>query len=261
MSQWIGRRVAVAAVVALLGSAVGAQAQGWQWSLAASAWRSSVDLGAELEDHGGTSNVVRIDESVRDHDVAARLALEGRFGRHGLAVDATRWGIEEVERSPGVFGTVVARATLDVTVVDLAGLYNPRGDGDGLSVLYGVRVLDARQTLSVDFSFPFPLPFPVPDLRYDFSEDLVDAMLGARYVQPFASRWSIRARAAVSRGSSKLSWDGEAGIGVAFRADRRYSLRAGYRYLEMKFDSRSGTARIETTVKNRGPELAFGVAW
>lgn len=261
MSPSIGRHLAVAALAALLAGAARTEAQGWRWSLAASAWRSSVDLEAEIEDHGGTSNEVRIGESVRDDAVAARLALEGRFARHGFAVDATRWGIEEEERSPGVFGTVVARATLDVTAVDLAGLYNPRGDGDGLSLLYGARVLDARQSVSIDFSFPFPLPFPVSDLRYDFSETLVDAMVGARYVQPFASRWSFAARAAVSRGSSKRSWDGEAGIRVAFGADRRYSLRAGYRYLEMKFDSRSGTARIETTVKNRGPELAFAVGW
>lgn len=267
MHQLRVRRLVLVAVLIMALLPGGGVAAPWQWSLSAGVARPTIDVSADIEDHGRTLIAVHIDEELRDTDVTGRVRLEGRAGRHGLAIDATRWGLEREERATllGFFDSV-ASASVEVTQIDVTGLYNRSADAKGLSLFYGLRLLHAEQKARIRFSCPTCIPLPIqlpilPDVDYEFSEDLVDGLVGARFRQPFAGRWSFETRAAVSGGSTKLSWDAEAGFGVAFGENRRYALRAGYRYLAMEFDAHSGSARIDSTIKTYGPELAFVVSW
>jgi hypothetical protein len=147
-------------------------------------------------------------------------------------------------------GTLVAKGDLEMTILEGGGLFNPRGDGTGFTLIYGARVVDLDEEIDVRYDLPGPLPDP--DRRYSASTTLVDGLVGARWVAPFADRWSFVLRADASAGGTELTWNSMIGLGWSFGAEGRYTIFGGYRYMEIEFEEEDASAELELQNKLGG---------
>ena len=146
-------------------------------------------------------------------------------------------------------GEALASGDLTLTVVDLGGVFNPRGDGEGFSVLYGGRAVDRDIELDARFAVA---PGVTLAKSYAVSETLYDALLGARYIGRITPRWTYALQADASTGGTELTWDTLAGIGYSFGESGRYALIAGYRYMAIEFEKDNDLGQIDAEVTLSG---------
>ena len=74
--------------------------------------------------------------------------FEGQTGRNGFLLDTLyiNLGDDPVTR-PLTHGTLVADGDLRALIHEVAGIYNPRGDGTGFAFIYGTRLFDVRDDM------------------------------------------------------------------------------------------------------------------
>ena len=82
-----------------------------------------------------------------------------------------------------------------MTILDVAGVYDPSGDHQGLASSTAMRVLDQRATIDATFE---PAPRVRPSRRrYETDDTLVDGLVGVRFSQRFARHWGYQMQADV----------------------------------------------------------------
>jgi hypothetical protein len=89
--------------------------------------------------------------------------------------------------------------------------------------------------------------------------DWVDAMLGLRFHAPLGSSFAFSGRGDIAGFGSDLTWQlrGE----LWWRLAERWSLGAGYRYMDVDYDEGSGQERKLYQVELGGPFLAVVYGW
>jgi hypothetical protein len=231
-----------------------AAAEDWSWSLTPYLWMSEIGLDASVNDHEVLEREADLADVMDGLDFALQLHLEGQRGRHGVLLDLTYWDMGDDDKrypAPGpVPGEVVVKGDLETTILEAGGIFDPKGDGTGFSLLYGARLLDMDQELDARYDFPGQLPDP--SRRYAVSGTLLDGMIGVRYAGPFAGSWSGLFRADLSAGDTELTWNALAGVGYALGSSGRYTAFLGYRYMEIELEEEDARAEVELQNKLGG---------
>jgi hypothetical protein len=248
------RRLLFSAVACCVVALAPAVAQDWEWSVTPYAWLTEVGLDASINDEEVLEREADLSDVLDSLDFTLQLHLEGQKDRHGVLFDLYYADLGDDDRrftlpAPAE-GTIVVKGDLEMTILEAGGLWNPRADGTGFTLLYGARVIDIDE--EIDARFDLPGPLPDPSRRYSASTTLVDGMVGARFVAPFADRWSFVLRADVSAGGSELAWNSMIGLGWSFGAGERYTLFGGYRYMEIEFEEEDERAELELQNKLGG---------
>ena len=237
-------------LTACLTLAGGAGAQDWRWSFTPYMWLNEVGLDVSINDQEVLEREADLSDVLDSLDFAIMGHLEGLRGQHGLLFDAyyADLGDDDKRFDPPGPAVIIAKGDLEMTMLEAAGLFNPRADGEGLTFIYGARLVD------IDEEIDARIERPGPDVnrRYEASGTFVDGMVGARHIARFAERWSSNIRADVSAGGTELTWNALVGVGYALGASGRYTLLAGYRYMEIEFEEEDQRAEIESQVKLGG---------
>ena len=234
-----------------------AAASDWAWSVTPYAWFTDVGSDVSINDHEIAESEVDVADILDDTDFLIMLRVEAQIGRHGLFGDLLYLDLGDEDRRvplPGpAGGELIAKSDLETTILDLGGIYNPRGDGMGFAVLYGARIIDMDQEIDARVEIG---PGTSPSRRIEASGTLYDALVGVRYVAQLSDRWLFNTRADASTGGSELTWSALLGAGWTFGEGGRHALLGGYRYMEIEFEEEDRGAEVETQLKLAGPYVA-----
>jgi hypothetical protein len=230
------------AATLLLCSATQAGASDWKWSVTPYAWATDLGVDVVLADREVLDKEIAFTDLLEDIETVAQVHVEAQRGAHGvmfdlfdvqLAKDDSRITRPAVNGAPGINEAVLS-SEIGMTIFEVGGLYDPRGDQQGFSLLYGSRILDQRAEIDARYD----LASGTSTLRsYETRETLVDGLLGVRYVKRFSPRWSYLARIDASTGGTRLTWSAGSSVAYAFGSEGRYALTAGYRYMLVDFKS------------------------
>jgi hypothetical protein len=246
-----------AAAVLILGASTGiARAGNWQWTVTPYAWLTDVGADVSLDGREVVDETIPVSDLLEDLVTIAQVRLEARNGAHGIYLDLFDVALQDEVTDlalPRDAGTTDLESDIGMTIVDLAGIYDPNGDRKGLSFLYGTRILDQR--LEVDATIE-PSGGPVSGQRYETRETLVDALIGVRMAVPFGGRFSWQMQADLSTGGTEFTWSAGPSLGVAF--SRRYALTAGYRHMQVEFQDEG---ELEAGMTLSGALLGFRMAF
>ena len=239
-----------------------AAASEWNWSLTPYGWLASVGADVSVNDQDFVSGGVDFGDIVDKLDFGFALDFQGRRGRHGFVVDVTiADGKDHEKRRPfrGPAGTeLVTKGDLEEILLDVGGLYNPRGDGWGWSLIYGARIMDLSQDIEARIETPGQVS---ESRRYVVGKTAVDGLVGVRYIGHMSERWLFNFRGDVSTGDSEFNLNGLAGVGYIFGQSRRHAILGGYRYLKIERDERDGVAEIESRLGMSGPYVAVTIGF
>jgi len=236
-------RLILAVLLAFLPAA--ATAQDAEWLIAPYAWVPDIGLSQSSGGGGGISGSDLLDKT----DAAGMIRVEAAKGRWGVSVDYLWLGLSD-ERTESITDPIPANVTvrgeLDLGAVELAGIYRPTGEADGLSLLFGMRYINSEKTVLVIF------PPPVPTDRVDDDTSVTDVMLGARYTHRIGQRWDLNLRGDYGFGDSEGTLNLVASAG--FRFNDVFATQLGYRYMDLEYkDASSDTIDIELS----GPFLGL----
>jgi len=239
-------------------AATAANAGEWKWSITPYAWTTDLGVDVEVADREVLDETIPFTDLLEDIDTVAQIQLEGRRGAHGVFVDLFDVNMSDDAASfalPGGQGTAVLEPEVGMTILDVAGIYDPQGDGEGIELLYGTRILDQR--LEIDAEIEFATGESVVK-TYETRDTLIDALVGLRFRHRFSPRWSLGLRADVSTGGTELIWSAGPTVGYSFGRDGRYQVSGGYRYMDIEFDTDEPVAASMTL---GGAFLGFGVSF
>lgn len=204
-----------------------------QWTISPYIW--ATDLGMNVSINGQTvlDETIGFTDLVKDIDMALQLRVEGRRGQLGVMADL--FDVRMSTSGDQVFMPNSMSATLDtkirMTLIDFGGLYNPRGDGMGITLFYGARIIS--QSANIDAAVQVD-SFTVVPAATDQSDTVVDALIGWRYTRVIAGDWMIESQGDVTTGGTKYTWS--AGGRIARSFGDRYTLSAGYRKMSIHFE-------------------------
>jgi hypothetical protein len=219
----------------------------WSFTAALYLWASGIegDIAA-----GGTTT--SIDVPFTDLFDALTGAFMGRFGarkgKWGILVDIMWTRIEDSSTGPGG-GTIDAEMSL--FIAELTGSYQVLERGEAQKGLFTLDAYGGARVYSVEVEISTTLANP------EQSETWVDPIVGfdARYR---THKWLFLARCDIGgfEISSELCWS--VTVGVAFECSKLITLGAGYRWLDIDFES-GGTGF--TDVQLSGPYFALVFTW
>ncbi len=228
------RTLAAAIALAACGTA---HADEWRWSVTPYLWATDVGIDVALRDRTLVDATIPFEDLLEDLDSAALVRVEAMRGEHGLALDLFDVGLEDAARRPlpdGSGAELSLDAGIGMTLFDLAGVYDPEGDGEGLAFLYGARLLNQREDITAELDAGGE---PAESRRFESDDTYVDGLLGLRYAGTLPGRWDYEVAADVSAGGTELTWSVAPAIGYAFGAHEQYRVTAGYRHLAIDLDS------------------------
>ncbi|HVR98434.1 MAG TPA: hypothetical protein VMW27_17605, partial [Thermoanaerobaculia bacterium] len=214
-------------------------------------WLSEIGVDASINDHEVFEREADLADVLDDLDFSIQAHLEGQRGRHGVLLDVSYSDLGDEDKHIDLAGPaeIVAKGDLEMTLLEAAAIFNPRGDGTGLTVIYGARIVDIDEEIDARIVLG---PASTASRRYEASSTLLDGMLGVRHIGRLSDRWSSVLRADASAGGTELTWNAMLGLGYTFGASGRYALFAGYRYMEIEFEEEDQQAEIESQVKLGG---------
>ncbi|HEY2290172.1 MAG TPA: hypothetical protein VGM86_05655 [Thermoanaerobaculia bacterium] len=241
-----------------------AGASDWQWSFTPYLWLASAHADVSVNDKQILNGKADFGNAIHKIDFVASAHFEGQKGRNGFLLDGLyldlsgqkQFELGSLSGPAGALnGAVGTRTDLSATILEAAGIYNPRGDGTGFSILYGARVFDVREQLRARYEFANG--GSVASQRYDASATLYDGMIGARFVGKLSDHWQASVRADVSEGGTDLTWNSLAGLGYSFGDGGRYTMLAGYRYMHAELKNKTDLGELKTTLELSGAYVAF----
>jgi hypothetical protein len=230
-----------------------AAASDWAWSLTPYAWATDVQADISINDRQVADRRIDFGDLVDDLDYSEQGHFEGRHGRNGFLIDLFYVHLADDDKRVALpaplAGEAIAQGDLKLTILDVGGVFNPRGDGEGFSLLYGGRLVD--RSADVDATFLLGPGMTVAK-SYGVNESLYDGMLGARYIGRFSRRWTYAVQADASTGGTKHTWSSWAGVGYSFGDSGRYTLIAGYRYMNIEFEKDNALGEVDADVTLSG---------
>jgi len=228
--------LAVAAATASLAGGA-ASAEEWQWSVTPYVWATDLSVDLDVADRSLVDAEVPFADLAEKLDGAALVRIEGVRGHHGMAFDL--FDVELVDTGivdlPGQSGADLGLdAAVGLTILDLAGVYDVDGNREGFSVVYGARVIEQRNDIDVAVRHD---GFTIASRSFDATDRLVDGLIGFRYFRALPRNFSYEFAADVSTGDTELTWSAGPTVGYTFGAEDRYQVTAGYRHMDVDFDT------------------------
>lgn len=217
-----------------------AAAEEWDFSVTPYVWATDVGMDFAVRDRTLVDATIPFEDLLEDLESAVILRADAMRGAHGVAIDLFDVTVaDDGARMPLPDGSgreLALDAEVGMTLFDVTGVYDPAGDGRGLALLYGVRLVGQE----VDVTASVEGGAPGDTRRYRADDTFTDALLGLRYIGELPGRWSYEIAADVSTGGTELTWSVNPSIGYEFGANGQYRLTAGYRYLAVDFDTKPG---------------------
>ena len=229
------RMIAAAIALTLSGAA---QADEWQMSVTPYLWATDVGIDLTVRDRELLSEPIPFEDLLEDLETVAQLRFEAMRGEHGFAVDLFDVNLaSDNDRIPlpdGSGGELVLDTQIGMTILDISGVYDPEGDGYGVSYIYGARIINQREEIGAEVELDGETGLAA---AYDADDTLVDGLIGLRYAKRLPGNWSYQVAADISTGDTELTWSVAPAIGYSFGARDQYQLTAGYRQMVIDFDT------------------------
>jgi hypothetical protein len=229
-----------AASLALILCAGAAHAGEWKWSVTPYAWLTDVGVSTKLDGREIVDEKIPVGDLVKILDTIAQVRIEVSHGSFGLMTDV--FDVTMSDEKSGVAlpqgaGQATMRADIGMTIFDLAGTYDPHGDGQGIGFLAGTRILNDRATIDATFNLSSG---QVAEPQYETNETLVDALFGVRYAKRFTRHFGYQMQADVSFGGTDYTWSVNPALTYAFGQTGRYAVNAGYRSMTVDYKDSAG---------------------
>jgi hypothetical protein len=232
------RMIVAAIALAASGSAA---ADEWKYSVTPYVWATDVGIGVALRDRSLVDETIPFEDLLKDLESAAMLRAEATRGAHGMAIDLFDVTLaDDTGRvaMPGSSGAEVALdAEIGLSLFDVEGIYDPRGDGQGFALLYGARIIEQREDVTAQLFAGDDL---VASARKVADERYIDALVGLRYSGELGTRWGYELTADVSSGGTQMTWSASPSLYYRFGEQQQYRLTAGYRHLSVDYDTDPG---------------------
>jgi hypothetical protein len=245
-------RVFAAAAVLVLMGATQARADEWQWVLEPYVWATGIGANVSPPGRPAIDKSLSFGDLIKSVDMTAQVHVEAQHGRNGLMFDVFNSELSKdsqvaLAQFGGAPASLSSKAAM--TIVDAGGIFNPTGDQRGLTLIYGSRMFIQRAHVDAQIQVA---PATTMSERLDLNATKVDALAGARYTQPLFSRMSAIGRADVSAGGTRYTWS--ATTGVAYALNSRYTITAGYHWMDLKL-SGGNLADTKLTLSGFGSGL------
>lgn len=232
-----------------------AQDERWHWTLTPYAWATDVGIDTRLDGRQVVDETIPVKDLIEDLDLTFQGRIEVQKGAHGLLLDLFYVSMSDEVNGfalPQGAGTGDLDWTLDMTLADVAGIYDPEGDQRGLSFLYGARILDQRTKVDASFT----TTSGTSAQTYEASSTLVDALLGLRYQGELTSHLSFQTQLDASTGGTDYTWSAFPSLTYSF-GDGTCALVAGYRHMAVNFEDEGG---LDTEMSLSGPVFGLRVS-
>lgn len=230
----------LALVFALLVTGKAAQASEWRFSITPYAWATDVGVDARLDGRQVVDKKIPVSDLLDDLDLTVQMRVEAQRGEIGLGLDL--FDVELSDETKGVAlpqgaGQADLKSDIGMTILDVTGVYDPKGDRRGFALVYGTRIIDERSTVDATF---LPAPGVAVAQSYETSDTYVDGLLGLRYTKLLSRHWACQARADVSAGGTDYTYSAGPSISYAFGKFGQFGISAGYRYMKVDFEDQDG---------------------
>jgi len=253
-------RYGVAGVVSLMSCLwlplAGAQAAEWEWTIAPYLWGSDISLDLAANNEPVIGGDVSFSDLLDKIEAAVPVHFEGRAGKPGFFVDVLYLSVGDdstIPPNPPLPGGTTIHSELDSGFYEAGGLYRFIDDGQALDLLYGARVIDMSQKHDVALPSPSTLTTTIKT-----SDTLLDGFIGLRYAHSIGDRWDFLIRGDMGAGDTELTWNFIGTFGVRFGTTGTYSMRFGWRYLDVDVETRSTSGiEVETDLVLSGPVVAM----
>jgi len=235
-----------------------AEAAEWEWTLAPYFWGAGVKMDVEANDEPVLNSDVSFGDLLDKTDMAGMVHFEGRNGKWGFLFDALYMALSDdftTSPRPPLPGGTDVDADLSMLILEGGGFWRLSGDTHGFDLLFGVRVLQVDPEVELDIPAPFNAQTTLGD-----DQTFTDAFVGGRYSHAFAKRWDFAIRGDVGTGDTDLTWNAIGTMGVQLGDSGKYSVRFGYRQMEMNFEN-DGDVKIDTDITMSGPIAGFVFHW
>jgi hypothetical protein len=243
-----------AAIVSLMASAPVA-AEEWKMSVTPYLWATDVGVDVSFADQELVDVTVPFEDLVEDIETVAQVRFEAMRGRHGVALDLFDVTLADehagVAIPDGSGNSLLLDSESGMTIFDATGIYNPKGDGTGVSLVYGVRAINQFSEMDATLVAGGEA---AATASYDMDDTFTDALVGLRYAGNLPGNWSYEISADVSTGDTELTWSAAPAIGYSFGDRDQYRLTAGYRHMVVDFDTRNP---IDTDMTLTGALIGF----
>jgi hypothetical protein len=226
-----------------------AAAEPWKVSVMPYAWLTDVGVNGTLGEREVIDADIPVGDLIEDLETTVQLQLEARKGRFGLSID-----LFDVNLADGVAGialpggaSLAADTEIGLTIADIAGTYNPGGNGLGLTLVYGARILNNRAAIDATVT---PAQGEAMTAGYDIDDTLVDGLVGIRFVRPITKHLAFQSRADVSTGGTDYTWSVNPSLSYGFGESHRFAITAGYRRMTVMFKEEND---LQTEMTMSGP--------
>jgi hypothetical protein len=255
----LGRRArayrAALVVGALLFADQAAAADKWKWTVIPYLWLTDLGIDVSINDRQVVDRTIDIKDLAEDITLTLQVRAEAQHGKHGVLVDAFYVELTDDPKTIALptppAGTATLDTEIDMTILEAAGLFDPKGDREGFELLYGTRVIDQRADIDVQFT---PGVGPPASRTFEPSDTVYDGMLGVRWIRHFGHGWVTALRGDVAAGGTKFTWNVNTTLGYSFGKDGRFAVLGGYRKMDVEFKEEDS---VESEMTLSGPLLGF----
>lgn len=240
------------ALVVMLSASAGAA--DWRFHVTPYVWATNIGVEASLDGRQVLDKDISIGELVEDLDAIYQLRFQAQHGQFSLMVDlfdVTLYDEVSDQPLPDNAGQADLTARIGMTLLDIAAVYDPKGDFQGLAVLCGTRLLNER--VEIDAALDITSSGLV-NQAYDTDEWLTDALFGLRYGKRFSRHWSTQMSADISFGGTDYTWSVGPSISYSFGKMNCFGVTAGYRSMTIDFADENG---VDSKMTMHGPMLSF----
>lgn len=218
----------------------------WEFELAPYLWWSGVKSTVEFGDIESTTDIGFLDavDHLKFGGLIHAEATNNRWGIMGDVVYLKLGEATEKRVGPGLkLINIDVKADLEQTIFELGGFYRLHGKRTSFDVLAGGRY------------FGFDTDVEVGPIGLSRDKDWVDPFVGGRFNAKLSERWRFSLRGDVGGFGvgSDLTWNAAAMF--RYRIKENMDLGLGYRYLDVKKSSDSGSYDSVTS----GPLLGMSI--
>lgn len=230
------------ALVVVAASTVEAQSNsgGWQFTIAPYIWGAGVDGSMTIGDDPAIPEV-DLNHIIDGLDAGFLGHFNARNERWMISSDLVY--VDLGGRRDFEEGTIWAG--LDTLIFELDGGYRV---SPAVTILAGARLVALGMNVSVQG--------PFEGRQAEVDKTFVDPIIGVNVLAPLSEKWWFGFRGDIGGFGvgSEFSWQAYADIG--FRISRVVSILAGYRVLDMDYQSDTARTTVDLDLKISGPQIA-----
>jgi hypothetical protein len=225
----------------------------WHVTLAPYMWFTGIKGDVSV----GNLPSVPVDASISDilsnFDFGLQGHFEARKDRVGLGVDFI-WTDLSADVAPDV-ELVDVQADVRQLITEGFVFYRlASGEKGGrVDLLAGARYTGTRTRLSAEGGSGIKLDRQGRELSW------VDALGGLRFVAPLGSRLALLGEGDIAGFGSQLTWNVSGDL--AFLASERWTIGAGWRYMDIDYEEGEGLQRKVYDLAYSGPRFWFAYSW